>query len=187
MGCILLVPILIGQICLMVWGYFSPVYAAYTFTAIYALFFAYLMFMDSFRTEPAGLWDSEEKELISKYHLALRFPMGAKLFCTTLNSFRFPGLFLWFPWLLWNKIWWISAIQLVIFFASSSITIKLDPYVYLEDAFQNRMHPFSREYVILARVLERLNHRSISSSELANTHNDEETNKQLINSNFNDE
>jgi len=75
---------------LFVWLLFQPAIASYVFVGLAAIFVAYLFFIDITgkpRPDPS-IWIPDEIRVLRKYHLAIRFPFGAKDFSCYLNGIR---------------------------------------------------------------------------------------------------
>lgn len=148
---------------LFIWSIFNPTTAAYSFIAIAAVFEGYLYFLDIF-TKPSPdpvRWDVEEIESIKKYHVALRFPFGAREMSNILNGFRFVA-FLWVPWLLWNQMWLLAVILSLNFLFTGSLAVRLDPFYFLSDAVNKGKYQFAAELSQLEEVAEKLRGSSAS-------------------------
>ena len=147
-------------LCLFVWAMFMPKVGGYTFIGLYVAFQAYLFFMDSNKPNPdPSEWSIDEIEIIRKYHLALRFPFGAKNMSCQLNGFRWIGLFFLTPLLLWNHMWIAAAIVVVSFFITGSISARLDPFFFLSNAVSRGQMQFAAELDLLNQVSDRLSER----------------------------
>ena len=121
--------------CLFIWAIFMPKAGGYTFIGLYVAFQAYLFLIDFSKPNPdPSAWSPAEIEILRKYHLALRFPFGAKEMSCQLNGFRWIGLLFLTPFLLWNHMWIAGAIPVVSFFITGSISVRLDPFFFLRDA-----------------------------------------------------
>ena len=75
---------------LFVWSLFSPTVATYLFLAAAAIFEGYLFFIDgASKPKPdTSRWSQKEIYIIRKYHIALRYPFGARDMSVVLNGFR---------------------------------------------------------------------------------------------------
>ena len=148
-------------LCLFIWAIFIPKTGSYTFIGIYIAFQAYLFFMDSNKPNPdPSKWSTDEIDIIRKYHLALSFPFGAITMSTQLNGFRWIGLFLFTPWLLWNHMWITAAVAVISFLVTGSITARLDPFFFIGDSVKNGNMQFVYELELLNEVSERLSGRA---------------------------
>lgn len=112
----------------LAWSLKDPAVAGYVFVAVAAVFAAYLFFADrTGRPEPdPSAWDPEEIEVLRKYHLAIKYPLGSKRFSFFLNGFRWSCL-AWVPWLLWNRLWAPSAFLAAYFFLTAALSMRLLP------------------------------------------------------------
>ena len=147
-------------LCFFIWAIFMPKAGGYTFIGLYVAFQAYLFFIDSSKPNPdPSEWSIDEIEIIRKYHLALRFPFGAKNMSCQLNGFRWIGLLFLTPWLLWNHMWIGAAIIVISFFITGSISVRLDPFFFLGDAVNLGQMQFASELALLNQVSERLRER----------------------------
>jgi hypothetical protein len=147
-------------LCLFIWAIFKPRAGSYTFIGLYVAFQAYLFFIDSRKPNPdPSKWSIDEIEIIRKYHLALRFPFGAKTMSCQLNGFRWIGLLFLTPWLLWNHMWIGAAVVVISFFITGSIAVRLDPFFFMGDAVNHGHMQFASELALLNQVSERLRER----------------------------
>jgi len=148
---------------LFVWSLFQAAIASYVFVGLAALFVAYLFFIDiTNRPKPDPLlWAPDEIEIMQKYHLALRFPFGARDLSCYLNGIRWSSL-IWVPWLLWNHLWIPAAFLVVNFFVTASLSTRLDPFFFLSDAVKRGQTRFVGELATLQAVQEKLIDRPIS-------------------------
>lgn len=145
-------------LCLFVWAIFMPKAGGYTFVGLYVVFQIYLFTIDRFKPDPDPIeWSIDERNVIRKYHLALRFPFGANIMSSQLNGFRWIGLFLFTPLLLWHHMWLAAAVNFVSFFITGSISVRLDPFFFLGDAVRRGKRQFEDELIILKQVSDRLN------------------------------
>lgn len=140
-----------------VWSLFQPTIAGYVFVGLAAIFVAYLFFIDIIgKPNPApSTWTSDEIEIIRKYHLAIRFPFGAKDFSCYLNGIRLSSL-IWVPWLLWNHLWIPAGFLAVNFFLTMSLSVRLDPFYFLSDAVNSGQYQFAGELAALQEVKEKM-------------------------------
>ena len=141
----------------LAWSLKDPAVAGYVFAAVAAVFAAYLFFADrTGRPEPdPSAWGPEEIEVLRKYHLAIKYPLGSKHFSFFLNGFRWSCL-AWVSWLLWNRLWAPSTFLAAYFFLTAALSTRLDPYYYLTDG-ANQGRPGSAEKLAtLQRVREKL-------------------------------
>ncbi len=141
----------------LAWSLKDPAVAGYVFAAAAAVFAGYLFFADrTGRPEPdPTAWGLEEIEVLRKYHLAIKYPLGSKRFSFFLNGFRWSCL-AWVSWLLWNRLWAPSAFLAAYFFLTAALSSRLDPYYYLTDG-ANRGRPGSaEELATLQRVRKKL-------------------------------
>ena len=142
---------------LFIWSIFNLTTATWSFIAIATVFEGYLYFLDIF-TKPSPdpeRWNREEIELIRKYHVALRFPFGAREMSNILNGFRFTA-FLWVPWLLWNQMWGFAVFFVLNFLFTGSLAVRLDPFYFLSDAVNRGKYQFASELSLLEEVAEKL-------------------------------
>lgn len=142
---------------LFVWSLFSPTIATYFFLTAAAIFEGYLFFIDGAnkpKPDPSR-WSQEDIYVIRKYHIALRYPFGARDMSVVLNGFRWSAL-LWVPWLLWNQMWLPSAIITVNSFVTGSLAVRLDPLFFLSDAVNRGKYHFAGELSLLQEVAEKL-------------------------------
>jgi hypothetical protein len=145
---------------LFIWSLFDPTTASYVFIGIATVFVAYLFFIDiTGKPKPdPSIWNPEEIEAMRKYHLALRFPFGAKEFSVQLNGIRWSSL-IWVPWLLWNQLWIPAGFLVINFFLTASLSVRLDPFFFLSDAVNRGQWQFSGELAALQSIREKLNER----------------------------
>ncbi len=138
---------------LFVWSLFSPATATYLFLAAATIFEGYLFFIDGAnKPKPdTSRWSQEEIDVIRKYHIALRYPFGARDMSVVLNGFRWSAL-LWVPWLLWNQMWVSSALIAINFFITGSIAVRLDPFFFLSNAVNRGEYQFASELSRLQEV-----------------------------------
>lgn len=141
---------------LFVWSLFSPAIATYLFLAAIVLYEGYLFFIDGLNKPSPDplLWSQEEIDTLRKYHIALRYPFGAKDMSVILNGFRFSAL-LWVPWLLWNQMWLAAVIISLNFFIKGSLAVRLDPIFFLTDAVNRGKYQFAEELFLLNEVSEK--------------------------------
>lgn len=143
----------------LIWSFFQPQIASYVFSSIAAGLLIYLYFTDitlrPSRGEVSFRWTCEETEIIRKYYLALRWPLGARVFSNLLNGIRLSTI-IWVPWLLWNKVWIPASFLALYFFISASISVRLDPFFFLNNAVSKGMNQYHRELLLLRHVFERL-------------------------------
>ena len=145
---------------IFVWSIFMPHAGGYTYLAIYIAFQSYLFFIDSNKPSPdPEIWSSDEIEILRNYHLALRFPFGSKDMSCHLNRFRWIGLLLLTPLVLYNHMWIAAVILIASFFITSSISVRLDPFFFLGDAVNKGQMQFASEFALLNQVSERLRER----------------------------
>lgn len=144
-------------LCLLIWTIFMPRAGGYTFIGIYVAFYAYLFFIDLNKPKPNSReWSVDEIKVLRRYHLALRAPSGANIMSTQLNGFRWIGLVFFSPLLLWNQMWFVAAVNVISFFITMSISVRLDPFFFLSDAVNHGKIQFEDELVVLKEVAERL-------------------------------
>ena len=145
---------------LFVWSLFSPTTATYLFLAATAIFEGYLFFIDGANkpNPDPSRWLQEEIDVIRKYHIALRYPFGAKDMSVVLNGFRWSAL-LWVPYLLWNQMWVSSGIIALNFFITGSLAVRLDPFFFLSDALNRGKYQFAGKLSLLQEVSEKLRSR----------------------------
>jgi hypothetical protein len=148
---------------LFVWSIFQPAIASYVFVSLVAIFVGYLFFDDiANRPKPdPGVWTPAEATVIRNYHLALRFPLGARDFSCYLNGIRLSS-FIWVPWMLWNHLWIPASFLVINFVITLSIAVRLDPFFFLSDAVCRGQMQFAEELAILQTVQEKLNERARS-------------------------
>lgn len=148
---------------LFVWSLFHPTIAGYVFIGLTPVFVAHLFFIDIIgkpKPDPS-IWNSEEMEALRKYHLAIRFPFGAKDFSCCLNGIRWSSL-IWVPWLLWNHLWFPAVFLAINFFLTASLSVRLDPFFFLSDAVDSGQWQFAGELATLHSIRVKLNKRMIS-------------------------
>jgi hypothetical protein len=144
--------------CLFIWGIFMTKAASYTFIGLYVAFQAYLFLIDFSKPNPdPSAWSPDEIEILRKYHLAFRFPSGAKEMSCQLNGLRWVGLLFLTPLLLWNHMWIAGAITVVCFFITGPISVRLDPFFFLEYAANRGQQKTDFELAMLERVSDKLN------------------------------
>ena len=142
---------------LFIWALFMPQIASYIFVGMYGLFEGYLFLIDKMKPNPdSQKWSIEEIRIIREYHLALRFPFGAKDMSLYLNGFRWSG-FLWIILLLFNQMWLEALFVLVSFFITASISVRLGPFFFLGQAVASGQKQFAYELSLLQNVAEKLN------------------------------
>lgn len=153
---------------IFVWSIFMPHAGGYTYLAIYIAFQSYLFFIDS-SNKPSPdpeIWSPDEIEILRKYHLTLRFPFGSEDMSCHLNRFRWIGLLLLTPLVLWNHMWIVAVILIASFFISGSISVRLDPIFFLGDTVNRGKLQFTSELELLNRVSERLRERMKTQNNL---------------------
>ncbi len=145
---------------LFVWSLFHPTIASYVFVGLAAIFEVYLFFIDiTGKPKPdPSTWTRDEIQVLRKYHLAIRFPFGAKDFSCYLNGIRWSSL-IWVPWLLWNHLWIPASFLVVNFLVTTSLSVRLDPIFFLSDAVRRGKHQLAGELSILQKVQEKSNDR----------------------------
>ena len=80
-----------------------PRISGYILLVLYGLFTGYLFLIDARKPNPEpAKFSAEEIVIIKKYHLALRYPFGAKDMSVYLNGFRWSSI-LWVFLFLWNQ------------------------------------------------------------------------------------
>jgi len=155
---------------LFVWSLFSPATAGYAFIGITALFVAYLFFIDIIgkpKSPDPSIWDPEEIETLKKYHLAIKYPFGAKDFSCYLNGIRWSSI-IWIPWLLWNHLWIPAVFLAVNFFLTASISVRLDPFFFLSEAVNSGHYQLAGELETLQGIQEKMHKKS--SAEQGHNH-----------------
>lgn len=142
---------------LYIWSFFNPQTAVYTFIGVKVLFEGYLFLSERMgRSEPDPPdWTAEEIEIRKKYNLSLQNPFRAKKLYGLLNGFRLSIIF-WGPWLLWNELWIPFGFLVVNFFITASLSVRLNPIFFLEDAVHKGQIQFSNELSLLREVAEKL-------------------------------
>ncbi len=146
------------------WSIFMPQAGGYTYAVLYVLFVVYLFVIDSNKPSPdPSIWTLDEIDILKKYHLALRFSFGAQTMSCHLNGFRWIGLLLLTPWVLWNHMWITGAVLVVTFFVTGSISVRLDPFFFLGDAVNRGKMQCAYEMSMLQQVSEKLNERATSN------------------------
>ena len=149
-------------LCFFIWAILMPKVGGYAFIAVYVAFQACLFLIDSAKPNPdPARWFADEIEILRKYHLALRFRFGARIMSNQLNGFRWIGLLFLTPWLLWNHMWIATAIVVISFAITASLSVRLDPFFFLGDAVnRGGQMQFSSELALLNRVSEKLRERA---------------------------
>ena len=138
------------------WSFFALHTAAYVLIGVIVLFEGYLFLSEHIgrpKPEPSN-WTPEEIEIINKYRLSLQNPFAAKKFSGLLNGFRLCVIF-WVPWLLWNELWIPAGLLVVNFFVTASLSVRLDPIFFLEDAVRKGQRQFSDELSLLQKTAEK--------------------------------
>ena len=143
---------------MFLWSLFHTTVASYAFVVLAGLFVAYLFFMDKgTRPEPdPELWTPDEIKVIREYHLALRFPFGARDFSCHLNGIRWSSL-IWIPWMLWHRLWVPAGFLAVNFLATASLSVRLDPFFFLSHAVNSGHSHVAHELATLQGVNDKLN------------------------------
>ena len=77
------------------------------------------------------------------------------MFSNLLNGIRLSTI-IWVPWLLWNKVWIPASFLALYFFISASISVRLDPFFFLNNAVSKGMKEYNRELLLLSHVFEKL-------------------------------
>ena len=147
-------------LCLFIWSLFKPALAGYVYLGGAALFVGYLFLTDILgkpNPDPA-VWAADEREVLKKYHLALRFPLASNDMSVYLNGIRWSS-FLWVPWLLWNHDWIASVFLAANFFASGLLSVRLAPFFFLGDAVRRGHYQFAAELSLLQSVAQKLNEK----------------------------
>ena len=145
---------------LFVWSFFDPQTAAYALVGVKVLFEGYLFLTERMgrpKLDPSD-WTSKEIEIIKKYHQSLRNPFVAGKLSGLLNGFRLSVIF-WVPWLLWNELWIPVGFLLANFFVTASLSVRLNPIFFLEDAVPKGQKQFSNELSLLREVAEKFKSR----------------------------
>jgi len=116
-----------------IWSLFQPRIASYVFVVLAAVFVAYLFIIDiANKPKPdPDVWTTDEIYIMRKYHLAIKFPFGARDFSCYLNGIRWSSL-VWVPWLLWNHLWIPAGFLAINFFLTASLSVRLDPFFFLK-------------------------------------------------------
>jgi len=142
---------------LLIWAIFAPSLARYFYLTIYSLLVGYLFILDRVKPNPdPQKWSSEEINIINKYHVALKFPFGAKDMSAHLNGFRWSGI-LWLFLFLLNQMWLSAAFVVVAFFVTASISVRLDPFFFLGQSVKSGNKTLSHELFLLQQVANKLN------------------------------
>jgi len=144
-----------------IWSLFNLQTAAYAFIAVQILFEGYLFLGDRMgrpKPEPSD-WTAEEIEIRRKYHLSYQNPFRAQKLSGLLNGFRLSVIF-WLPWLLWNELWIPVAFLIVNFFITASLSVRLNPIFFLENAVRKGQNQFSQELSLVREVGEKLKRRN---------------------------
>ena len=148
-------------LCFLIWAILMPKVGGYAFVAVYVAFQAYLFVIDAAKPNPdQSRWFADEITILREYHLALRFPFGARIMSQALNGFRWIGLLFLSPWLLWNHMWIAVVVVIISFFVTGPISVRLDPFFFLSDAVnRGGRTQFASELALLKQVSERLRQR----------------------------
>ena len=143
-----------------IWSLFQPSIASYIFVGLAVVFVAYLFFIDiANKPKPDPVvWTLDEIDVMRKYHLAIRFPFGARDFSCYLNGIRWSSL-IWVPWLLWNHLWIPAGFLTINFFLTASLSLRLDPFFFLSDAVNRGQYQFAEELDTLQAIQKKLNER----------------------------
>ncbi len=146
---------------IFIWSLFSPEIAGYSYIAAMLLLeiWHYLVELISRPNPDPEYWDDEEIEIIRKYHIFIRYPFGARVISTAINGFRTIGLFLFSPWMLYNKIWICAAIAIVNYILVGPLIVRFDPLTILSDAVQRGKLEFEEELELLEDVIVDINER----------------------------
>ena len=145
-----------APLALFVWSFFALQTASYVLIGVIVLFEGYLYLSERMGRPKPDLsnWTQEEIEIIKKYHRSLRNPFAAKKLSGLLNGFRLCVIF-WLPWLLWNELWVPAGFLVVNFFVTASLSVRLDPIFFLEDAVRKGQRQFSEELSLLQKISEK--------------------------------
>jgi len=142
---------------IFIWAVFMLKAGSYTFIALYIAFQAYIFLINSSKPRPIRAeWSSDEIEIIQRYHLALRYPIGAKMMSILLNGFRWVGLLLFTPLLLWNHMWIAATLVIIGFIISGPISLRLDPFPFLSDAVARGKLQLADDLELLEQVSQKL-------------------------------
>lgn len=134
-----------------VWSVFSPAIAAYCYLGFSVFLVAVVVFFDrSARPTPnAAMWTPEEIRLWKKYHLAIRYPLGSRVWSGYFDGTRLLLIFIWVPWLLWSRLWIPAILSLVYYLAVGPVVLRLSPFFYLSDAVKRGKHQCLEELSLL--------------------------------------
>ena len=126
-------------------------FATYLFVGVYVGYVC-LLFLAETLTRPRALnWPDDEREVIRKYHLALMCPPIAGFLSDGLNGLRFGGL-AWAIFLVCSSHWFLAALMVAMFFATTGLEVRLDAFWYLENAVKGGQTGYYDELVVLQRV-----------------------------------
>src|SRR5512147_1007777 len=127
---------------LFVWTIVDPRAGGLAFIGVYAAFQACILGLDTLRPVPdPTIWKPDEAVVLRRYHLALRYPSGARTVSNLLKVFRWTVIFM-APLLLWHRMWLEGGILVVGFFYPrlSSLVVRLDPFYYFGEAVLRGVH-----------------------------------------------
>lgn len=142
---------------IFIWSLFMPIVGTYAYIAIYALFAAYLVLIDTLRPTPdPEKWTLSEIQIIRKYHLALKFSFGSKDLSVFLNGFRWTGV-LFAILSIYHQMWFAVGFIVIAFFFTASISVRLDPFFFLSQAAQSGNKQLADELFLLQQVSSKLN------------------------------
>ena len=145
------IPILLG-----VWSLFQPEEAGTGFASIYILLFMCLFFGDISKPKiDPNMWIPEEIKVIKNYHVALRYPYGAKICSVLLNGFRWTSILLGI-WMAINGIWFCVILFVILFIITAPISVRLDPFFFLHEGATKGNVFLMEELATLRRVNDKL-------------------------------
>lgn len=122
----------------IIWLFFDPTVASYSFVVFIIIFEGHILFANKINPAFRELdMNSDELAALNKYHLYFRFPFASRQYSTAISGVQL-STFIWVPWLLYNSLWVLAIIIGFNYFLTSIIAPRLNPRFYLHDAVESR-------------------------------------------------
>ena len=139
----------IPAVAILIWGFFSPAVASWTFIGLFiAIFEGHSLVMYLTRRSKISIEPSEppyfltERELlvVRKYPVLFVLPFAALEYASGLASIPLTS-YVWVPWLLYNGLYVQASIIAVNFFLIGHLVIRIDPRNFYKQAMQRGNAP----------------------------------------------
>lgn len=139
-----------------VWSIYSPAMAGYFYIGACTLFAIYVFVLDASRPIPdENNWNENEAYILRKYHVSLKYPNVARDLSGYLGGISIAA-WIWVPWLLYNRLWFIAAFFPVYHIIVTPLAIKYDPDFYVIQAEKRGRADIVDEYRILLKIRDRV-------------------------------